>query len=64
MDILIKTFARQRMEEIDPGSEMHMKDIVDAFQDKREEIGHFAKAFHNAYCHVYKSAVCGLQTLV
>lgn len=64
LDILIKTFARQRMDEIDPESKLPMSDIVEAFQEKKEDVQHFAKAFHNAYCHVFRSAVSGLQALV
>ncbi len=64
LDILIKTFARQRMEEIDPESKLPMTDIVQAFQDKREEVQFFAKGFHNAYSHVFRSAASGLQALV
>ena len=64
LDILIKTFARQRMEEIDPESKLPMTAIVQAFQDKREEVQYFAKGFHNAYSHVFRSAAGGLQALV
>jgi hypothetical protein len=64
MDILIKTFARQKMDEIDPESKLPMASIAEAFQEKREEVRHLASAFHMAYCHVFRSAVCGLQTLV
>ena len=64
MDILIKTFARQRMEEIDPESKLPMSAIVEAFQEKREEVQYFAKAFHTAYSHVFRSASGGLQALV
>jgi hypothetical protein len=53
LDILIKTFARQRMEEIDPESKLPMTAIVQAFQDKREEVQYFARGFHNAYSHVF-----------
>lgn len=64
MDILIKTFARQRMEEIDPESKLSMASIAQAFQGKKEEVHHLAKAFYMAYCHVFRSAVGGLQALV
>ena len=64
MDILIKTFARQYMEEIDPKSTLPMADIVEAFKKKKEDIQYFAKAFHAAYSHVYRSAAYGLQSLV
>jgi len=64
LDILIKTFARQRMEEIDPESKLPMTAIVQAFQDKREEVQYFARGFHNAYSHVFRSAASGLQALV
>jgi hypothetical protein len=64
MDILIKTFARQRMEEIDPESKLPMSSIVEAFNEKKDDVQHFAKAFHTAYCHVFRSAVSGLQALV
>jgi hypothetical protein len=52
------------MEEIDPESKLPMTDIVQAFQDKREEVQFFAKGFHNAYSHVFRSAASGLQALV
>lgn len=64
MDILIKTFAKHHMETIDPNNQMSMADIVRAFQSKKEDIKHLAVAFYLAYVHVYKSAVCGLQTLI
>jgi len=64
MDLLIKTFARSKLEEIDPHQSLSMSDIVAAFEHRGEDIKHLASAFFLAFSHVYKSAVYGLQTLV
>lgn len=64
MDILIKTFAKQQMESFDIQNQMSMVDIVKSFEEKKDSIKHLSIAFYMAYNHVYKSAVCGLQTLI
>lgn len=62
LDILIKTFARQKLEEIDPEQSIPMSDIVKAFEtNKAEDIKHLANAFFLAFSHVYRSTVYGLQ---
>jgi len=63
-DILIKTFTRQKLEEIDPSQTLCMNDIVKALESKNEEIQHLAAAFFAAFRHVYKSTVYGLQALI
>jgi hypothetical protein len=64
MDLLIKTFAKHQMESIDPDNSLSMADLVKAFEYKKEDIQYLSQAFYMAYTHVYKSAVCGLQTLI
>lgn len=64
IDLLIKTFARSKLDEIDPNQSLSMSEIVAAFDQRADDIKHLASAFHLAFSHVYKSAVYGLQTLV
>jgi len=64
LDLLVKTFARQKLEVIDPHHKLSMSDIVKDLESKSEEIHHLAGAFYFAFCHVYKSAVHGLQAII
>ena len=65
IDVLIKTFARQCLEGIDPKGELPMATIVAAFQTgKHDDMQALAAAFHAAYTHVYKSVVAALQTAI
>lgn len=64
MDILIKTFTRQKIEEIDPFQNRPIAEITKEFETKDQDIKHLAGSFFLAYSHVYKSAVYGLQALI
>jgi hypothetical protein len=64
LDILIKTFARQKLDEIDPHQKMSMSDIGHSLESKKEDIQHLAGAFFFAFSHVYKSAVYALQAII
>ncbi len=64
MDVLIKTFARQCMETIDPDGSLPMADVVRALGAHQPELAALARAFHAGYCHVYRSTVLALQSSV
>jgi hypothetical protein len=64
LDILIKTFARQKLDEIDPNQTLCINEIVQALEQKKDDINYLSGAFYNAYRHVYKSTVHGLQALI
>lgn len=64
MDILIKTFARQCMDAIDPNGQLPMADVVKAFEAHQAEIRCLARSLHAAYCHVFRSTVLALQTII
>jgi hypothetical protein len=64
MDILIKTFARQCMDTIDPEGRLPMADVVNAFRAHHPDVRALARSFYAAYAHVYRSTVMALQTVV
>ena len=65
MDILIKTFVKQCVDDIDSQGQMPMADIVQAVQtQKQEDINLLAAALHASFSHVYCSAMYGIQALV
>ena len=65
IDILIKTFAKQCVEEIDTEGKLSMAAIVDIFKtQKHEEVHLLAAALHSSFSHVYSSAMYGLQAIV
>ena len=64
MDVLIKTFARQCMDGIDPEGRMCMADVVKAFQARHLDVTCLAQSFHAAYCHVYRSTLVAIQTSI
>lgn len=64
MDVLIKTYARQMIEVMDPMARMSMAEIVDAFRARHADVRCLARAFFLAYAHVFRSAACGLQAII
>jgi hypothetical protein len=64
LDLLIKTFARQKLDEIDPQQNLNMSEIGKKLETKSEDIHHLAGAFYFAFSHVYKSAVYALQAII
>ena len=65
IDILIKTFAKQCVDEIDTEGKLSMAAIVDIFKtQKHEEVHLLASALHSSFSHVYSSAMYGLQAIV
>jgi hypothetical protein len=64
MDVLIKTFARQCMEAIDPEGGLPMAGLVHALGAHHDDLAALARAFHAGYCHVYRSTVLALQSSV
>jgi hypothetical protein len=64
MDVLIKTFARQCMEAIDPEGCLPMAEVVRAFQAHHGDLTALARSFHAGYCHVYRSTVLALQNSI
>ena len=64
LDLLIKVFSKQCLEEIDPEHNIPMDQIVDHLKVKSDDIKNMAGAFYVAYCHVYKSADYGLRSLI
>lgn len=64
-DILIKTFVKQCVDEIDAAGQLSMATIVDSFKtQKGEDIRLLATALHAAFAHVHCSASYGLQAIV
>ena len=64
MDILIKVYTRKSLEEIDERSTLSLMDIAEKFKERDHEIRSFARSFHSAYTHVYRSAMGGLMAVV
>ena len=65
IDVLIKTFVKSAMDDLDPESQLPMATIVERFKtEKDDEIKLLATALHASFSHVYSSAVYGLQAIV
>ena len=64
MDILIKVYTRKSLEEIDQQSSLSLMEIAEKFKERDAEIRSFARSFHSAYSHVYRSAIGGLMAVV
>lgn len=64
MDILIKVYTRKSLEEIDEHSMLSLMEIAEKFKERDAEIQSFARSFHSAYTHVYRSAISGLMAVV
>jgi hypothetical protein len=65
IDVLIKTFVKSCMDDLDPEGQLPMAHIVEKFKtDKDEDIKLLATALHASFSHVYSSAVYGLQAIV
>ena len=65
LDVLIKTFAKQCLERVDREGGLTMAEIVQAVQEAHaDEMTALARAFYAAYCHVYRSTVVALQTII
>ena len=65
LDILIKTFARQCLDALDPRAQLPMGDIVSAFQTRyAEDVAHLAEGFFLAYAHVLRSIRNALETII
>lgn len=65
MDILIKVYMRKTMDEIDAGNSLSLMAIAERFSmEKDHEIRNFARSFHAAYSHVYRSSMGGLMAVV
>jgi hypothetical protein len=64
MDILIKVYTRKTLDEIDDCSSLSLMQIAEKFKERDHEISNFAKSFHSAYTHVYRSAMAGLMAVV
>lgn len=65
MDILIKVYMRKTMDEIDEANTLSLMAIAECFKtEKDHEIRNFARSFHAAYSHVYRSSMGGLMAVV
>jgi hypothetical protein len=64
MDILIKVYTRKTLEVIDEHSALSLAEITEHFKKRDDEIRSFARSFHSAYSHVYRSAYGGLMAVV
>ena len=65
IDILIKTFVKTCMDDLDPAAQLPMAAVVERFKvQKQDEIRLFAAALHASYSHVYSSAAYGLQAIL
>jgi hypothetical protein len=64
MDILIKVYMRKSLDEIDNGNTLSLMAIAEKFKERDQEIRSFARSFHVAYTHVYRSAIGGLMAVV
>ena len=61
---LSQVYTRKTLEEVDPNSELSLVEIAQKFKDRTQEMQNFARSFHAAYMHVYRSAKGGLLSVV
>lgn len=64
LDILIKTFSKQKIMEIDPQQSLPMATIVEKLNSEDSDLKYLAGAFFSAYSHVYKSIIYGINALI
>jgi hypothetical protein len=65
IDILIKTFVKHCIDDLDQGGQLPMATIVENLQTtKHDDIHLLASALHAAFSHVYASTMYGIQALV
>ena len=65
MDLLIKTFTRQCLEQLDPSSERPLAEVVAELEQTRgDDIRALAHGFHAAYFHIFASITNALQSIV
>ena len=65
IDVLIKTFVKTCMDDLDPEGILPMATIVEQFKTKKhDDIQLLAAALHASFSHVFCSASYGLQAIV
>ena len=65
MDLLIKTFTRQCLEQLDPDGQRPLAEVVaDLERTRGDDMRALARGFHDAYFHVLASITNALQTIV
>ena len=64
MDILIKIYSRQCLQEVDPNCTLSMEEVVVALDERETETRCFATSLYNAYTHVKQSVVHVMQSVV